>query len=100
MTRVKRNNMWCKFKSTVKKIWLVIYLRVISPCLTALGNGWDAIENWLDKKMDAYHAKRQYLKAMYDVDPVARIHRDIRHIKFLLVLVMICVLTLELVVIF
>ena len=100
MTRVGRNNMWNRFKSTIEKIWVVIYLRVISPCLTFLGNSWDKLENWLDKKMDHYHAKRQYLKALYDVDPVARIHRDIKHIKILLIIIMICVLVLELVVIF
>lgn len=100
MTRIERNNMWNKFKNKMKQIWLVIYLRVISPCLVFLGNCWDALENWLDKKLDRYHAKRQYLKALYDVDPIARIHRDIQHIKILLIVIMICVLVLELVVIF
>lgn len=92
--------MWNRFKNKMKQIWLVIYLHVISPCLTFLGNCWDKLENWLDKVLDNYHAKRQYLKALYDVDPVARIHRDIKHIKILLIVIMICVLVLELVVIF
>ena len=92
--------MWNKFKNTIEKIWVVIYLHVVSPCLTFLGNCWDKLENWLDKVFDNYHAKRQYLKALYDVDPIARIHRDITHIKILLIVIMICVLILELVVIF
>ncbi len=92
--------MWNNFKNIIKKIWVVIYLHVVSPCLTFLGNCWDKLENWLDKVLDNHHAKRQYLKALYDVDPIARIHRDIQHIKILLIVIMICVLVLELVVIF
>lgn len=100
MTRIKQDDSWDKFKKKVKEIWLIIYLHVFSPCLTVLGNGFDSLEKWLDKKMDNYIARRQYLKALYDVEPMARVHRDIKHIKILLVITMICVLVLELAVIF
>lgn len=100
MTRAKQNKVWNTFKSKVKQFWLIFYLRVISPCLTVLGNGFDKFEKWLDKKMDDYIARRQYLKALYDVEPMARVRRDIKHIKILLVITMICVLVLELAVIF
>lgn len=100
MTRAKQDNSWDKFKEKVKTIWLIIYLHIISPCFTVIGNGLDKLENWIEEKIENYLARRQYLKALYDVDPMARIHRDIKQIKFLLILVMLCVLVLELVVIF
>ena len=100
MTRLERNTMWNRFKMSVKKIWVLFYLRVISPCLTAIGNGVEKFDKWVDEKIEHRKAKRQYLKAMYDVDPVARLYRDVKQIKVLLVILMICVLALELTVIF
>ena len=101
MSRVERYyKMENKFSRKVKEIWIAFYLRVISPCLTFLGNVCDKFETWLDNKLDNWAAKRQYLKAMYNIDPVARTCRDLRQIKILLVITMICVLILECVVIF
>lgn len=100
MSRTERNSMWYKFKDKIKKIWIMFYLRVISPCLAAIGNGVEKIDYWFDKKIDNHRAKRQYLKALYDVDPIARLHYDIKQMKILLIVVMICVLALEIAVIF
>ena len=100
MTRIKQDGSWDKFKKKLKEIWLIIYLRVFSPCFTVMGNGIDRFEHWLDRKMDNYIARRQYLKALYNVEPMARVHRDIKHIKILLVITMVCVFVLELAVIF
>lgn len=100
MTRIAEDTKWIIFKNKIRNFWLIFYLNVISPILNVLGEGVERIDRWLDNKSKNHKAKRHYLHMLYEMDPkMAKIHKDIVHIKCLLILVMICILVLDIAVI-